>query len=77
MTKHPIMGGLDVLVAVLLLICIWVLLPARWLPVDVGGTVIAMLFAGAGVGFLSGQPWAAKLGKDDGGRPVDVRLRSP
>lgn len=57
------MGGLDVLVAVLLLICIWVLLPARWMPVDVIGTLVAMGFAASGIGFLSAQPWAPRVGK--------------
>ncbi|MAT23669.1 MAG: hypothetical protein CMN31_00055 [Sandaracinus sp.] len=61
--RRPVMGGLDVLLAVLLLLAVWLALPARWWPVDVGATALAMGFAAAGVGLLTGQGWAARVAR--------------
>ena len=61
--RHPLMGGLDVLVAALLLVGVWGLLPARWWPVDVGATLLAMGLAVAGLGLLTGQRWARSVAR--------------
>ena len=61
--RRPVMGGLDVLLAVLLLLAVWLALPARWWPVDVGATALAMGFAAAGVGLLTSQGWAARVAR--------------
>ncbi|RMH12452.1 MAG: hypothetical protein D6701_13520, partial [Gemmatimonadetes bacterium] len=57
------MGGLDAFVAMLLLIGVWGLLPARWWPVDVGATLLAMALAVAGLGLLTGQPWGPRVAR--------------
>ena len=71
---HPLMGGLDVLVAALLLTAVWGLLPARWWPVDVGATLLATLLAVAGLGLLTGQRWAPRVGRWVAGVALAVGL---
>lgn len=61
--RRPWMAGIDIVTSVLLLIAIWVALPARWWPVDVFGTLLAMLFAFAGVGLLTAQPWGERVAR--------------
>jgi hypothetical protein len=60
--KRPVLGGLDVAVGLLLLGGIWIALPARWWPIDVFGSLLAVGFVGAGVGFILGQPWSRRAG---------------
>ncbi len=59
--KRTVMGALDVLGAVFMLGCVWIALPARWMPIDAGFTLLAMLLAASGVGLLTQQPWAEKV----------------
>lgn len=56
------LGGVDIGVAVLMLVLVWVALPARWWPIDALGTMLALLFALAGFGLVRGEPWAEKAG---------------
>ncbi len=63
MRRHPILGAVDVLVAVGGLVAIWAALPARWWPVDVGGTAVALAFAASGTGLLLGKPWGQGVGR--------------
>lgn len=60
--KRRVLGGIDVGLALLLLFMIWVGLPARWWPVDVIGTALALLLGVAGGGLYAGTPWAHRLG---------------
>lgn len=53
---------MDVALGLLLLFLIWVALPARWWPVDVVGSALALLLGGAGVGLWLGTPWARRAG---------------
>lgn len=63
MRRHPILGAIDVIVGAGALVAIWSALPARWWPVDVGGTAAALALAASGVGLLLGKPWAERLGR--------------
>ncbi|MFT5353816.1 MAG: hypothetical protein ACI9KE_001016 [Polyangiales bacterium] len=56
------MGALNVGTALLLLGCIWKALPVRWAPVDVLGTLLALLFLASGVMLWRGQKGSRKLG---------------
>lgn len=56
------MGALNVGTAMLLLGCIWKALPVRWAPVDVLGTLLALLFLASGVMLYRGQKGSRKLG---------------
>lgn len=57
-TRHVVWGTLDVLVGLLMVLTIWVVLPARWMPVDVIGTIFAIASIAAGAGLVAGAPWA-------------------
>jgi len=57
------MGGLDLFLAALLLLGVWVALPVRWLPMDLGMTLLAMLLAGAGFGLYRGAEWGERAGR--------------
>jgi hypothetical protein len=46
---------------VLLLAAVWGLLPARWLPIDLTFSAIALLQVAAAVALLAGKPFARKL----------------
>lgn len=59
-SRHRALGASNLLLALLLLGGIWVALPARWAPVDVGGTVLALLFAASGIGLFMGRTWGRK-----------------
>jgi hypothetical protein len=61
-SRHRILGGIDIALALLLLFMIWIGLPARWWPVDVGGTALALLLGVAGGGLYAGTPWAHRAG---------------
>lgn len=62
-TRRPLMGALDLGVAVLLLAGVWMALPTRWWPIDLGGTVLAILFGVAGVGLIRGAAWAPRIAR--------------
>ncbi|MEM9192289.1 MAG: hypothetical protein AAGF12_24155 [Myxococcota bacterium] len=59
--RHPVMGGLDLLVGALILFGVWVLLPARWWPVDVVGTGLALALLASGFGLVRGEAWAPRV----------------
>ncbi len=60
--RHPWLGAIDLVTALLLLGCVWGVLPARWWPVDVGATLLGALLAASGGGLLAGAPWARRVG---------------
>ena len=51
------LGACNLLLSLLLLGGVWIALPGRWLPVDLGGTALALLFGVSGVGLLAGRVW--------------------
>lgn len=65
--RHPWLGGIDLVTALLLLGCVWGVLPARWWPIDVSATLLGALLAASGVGLLMGTPWARRVGLAAGG----------
>jgi hypothetical protein len=69
-----VLGGVDAGVAVLLLMAIWLGLPARWWPVDVLGTLLALAFAACGVGLIRGEPWAEKVARIVGAVALGIGL---
>jgi hypothetical protein len=60
---HPVMGTLDLMVGALVLIGVWLGLPARWWPMDVAGTVIGLAMTASGVGLLLRLPWGETVGR--------------
>ena len=60
--RHPILGFFDIAVAAMLLYAVWEALPSRWLPVDVGVTILAGLLVVSGVALLIGARLARRLG---------------
>ena len=54
----------ELILALLLVVGIWVTLPARWWPVDPFGTGIAALHLLAGAALLFRQPWARTLARE-------------
>lgn len=60
--RHPWLGGIDLVTALLLLGCVWGVLPARWWPIDVSATLLGALLAASGGGLLAGAPWARRVG---------------
>jgi hypothetical protein len=56
-------AAMQLVVALLLMIGIWVALPARYAVVDVLGTGVALLYAGAAAGLLSGARWGHSLAR--------------
>lgn len=61
--RRPWLAFFDVLTAVLLVGGIWLALPARWWPVDVVGTLLALAFAASGVGLAIGAQWAVRVAR--------------
>lgn len=57
------MGGLDLFLAFLLLVGVWGALPVRWLPMDLGMTLLALLLGGAGFGLYRGAEWGERAGR--------------
>jgi len=57
------MGGLDLFLAFLLLVGVWVALPVRWMPMDMGMTLLALLLGGAGFGLYRGAEWGERAGR--------------
>jgi hypothetical protein len=58
-----VMGSLDLAVGALMLVGTWVLLPLRWAPVDVGGTLLGLGFAVSGGLLLAGHARAEQVAK--------------
>ncbi len=50
--KRFLAAGLELFLALFLLVAIWFALPARWWPIDVGGTLLGCLLAIGGIGLL-------------------------
>lgn len=63
MRKTTIVALAQLMLALLLSVGIWVALPARYLLVDVVGSLIAMLAAGAAVGLIAGASWSLALAR--------------
>ena len=72
--RRPVLGGMDIALGLLILFMIWVGLPARWWPVDVVGSLLAVLLGAAGVGFVRGTPWAHRLGVIAGATALGIGL---
>ena len=49
--------------AVVLLAGVWLALPVRWWPMDVGMTILAVLLAVAGFGLFQGTAWSGRVGR--------------
>jgi hypothetical protein len=47
----------------LLLIGVWMGLPARYWPLDLGGSALALLCLASGAGLLARKPWGARLAR--------------
>jgi hypothetical protein len=63
MPKYAWIAAAQLLLALLLLGGIWIGLPARWLWVDVTGTLLALGALASGVALLVRAPWAARLAR--------------
>jgi hypothetical protein len=63
MSKHKLIGGAQLALAVLLTVGIWVALPARYWLVDVVGTALAVFSLGAAVGLLSRARWGVPFAR--------------
>lgn len=61
-SRHPWLGGIDLVTATLLLGSVWGVLPARWWPIDVAATLLGALLAVSGGGLLAGTHWARRVG---------------
>jgi hypothetical protein len=72
--RHPWLGAIDLVTALLLLGGVWGVLPARWWPVDVGATLLGALLAVSGAGLLAGTPWARRVGLVAGGAALVLGL---
>lgn len=59
-------GFAQLFVSALLGVAVWVALPARWWPVDVGGTALAVLSATGGVGLLARRGWGVRVARAAG-----------
>ena len=53
----------QLLVGVLLLVAVWTLLPARYLPIDALGSVLGAVCVVSGAGLLSGAAWGLRLAR--------------
>jgi hypothetical protein len=51
----------QLLLGVFLLIAVWGLLPARYAPIDVAGSALALLQLTASAGLFVRKPWAARV----------------
>jgi hypothetical protein len=62
-TKHKrrTVALFELLVAALLIVGIWVALPARWWPVDIVGSILATVLTVAAVGLLVNSGWGRLL----------------
>lgn len=62
-SKYRWIAGTQLVVAVLLLIGIWGALPARYLPIDAIGSIVALLYAAGAIGLLSGMRYAVAVAR--------------
>jgi len=53
----------QLLLSALLLLGIWAALPARWWPIDVFGTALALMQSLAALGLLLSKPWGRRLAR--------------
>lgn len=60
--RHPVLAGVDATLAMLLLIGVWVFLPTRYLPVDLGGSALAVALLLAAGGLFVGASWGRSVG---------------
>jgi hypothetical protein len=58
-----VFGVSDVLTASLIVIGVFVGLPARWAPVDAGAIGLTVLDLASGAGLLSAAPWAVRVAR--------------
>ena len=54
-------GALDIALGAFVAYAVFALLPARYLPIDVGAVAVVLLLAVAGVGLVFGAAWARRL----------------
>lgn len=60
MSKGKLIAASQLLLAVLLLLGVWVGLPARWLWVDLPLSALALACAAIGVGLFTDKAWALR-----------------
>lgn len=58
-----VFGVADLVTAAIVVVGVFVALPSRWWPVDLGGGVLAALEACAGVALLTRRGWAERLAR--------------
>jgi hypothetical protein len=58
-----VFAGLDLVAALLLVIGVFVGLPARWWPIDTGAAIVAALLSASGIGLLRRAPWSTKVAR--------------
>ena len=63
MTKPIAIGCVQSLLALLVLVGIWLGLPARWLWVDVPGTLLGLACAATAAALFARAPWALALAR--------------
>ncbi len=56
-------GVANVVAAAVVVFGVFVALPARWMPIDAGGAIVAALLAASGVGLLTGKAWADRVAR--------------
>jgi hypothetical protein len=56
-----VIAGAQLALAVLIVIGVWGLLPARWVPIDFVGSALALLQMAAAAGLLARKPWAVRI----------------
>lgn len=61
--SHPVMGSIDVALGLLVLVGVWTLLPARWWPVDAGGSLLGAAFVSSGALLLRGHAFAERVAR--------------
>lgn len=61
--NHVVVGATQISVALLLAVGVWVALPARWWPVDVAGTLLAVLCGAGGGGLLAARSWGPRVAR--------------
>ena len=61
--SHLLVAATQLFVAAVLGAGIWLALPARWWPVDVGGSALALACVGGAIGLVVGRPWGILLAR--------------
>jgi hypothetical protein len=62
-TVARLFGAIDVVAAGVVVVGVFVGLPARWWVVDVPAALIALLLAAAGAGLLLAAPWGTRVAR--------------